>query len=163
MMKVFNSRRRRIMTVMILLAGGVVFEEWHRAGTMAHHHPATKLTDTADEAGTEFLLTNSDYAAGINLWLNPAVRRRDTEISYANFVFQSELHILPEDFDRLATRGEGGKSYPLPLTMAGKDINYSLFSVGHFKASLNLTPVKAKPADLIPTQIKPGLGGSLDF
>ena len=166
MMKAFNSRRRLIVAAAILLAGGVVFEEWHRAGTItAHHppHPAMALTDTADDAGTEFLLTNKEFAAGIDLWLNPAVRSLDTEISYANFVFQSELHILPTDFDRFATHGDDGKSHPLPLTMVDKDIIYSLFSIGKFKATLNLTPVKADPKDLIPTQIKPGLGGSLDF
>ena len=47
--------------------------------------------------------------------------------------------------------------------MVDKDIVYSLFSLGHFKATLNMTPVKARPEDLIPTQIKPGLGGSFDF
>lgn len=166
MMKAFNSRRRLLVAALILLAGGVIFEEWHRAATVMaphHPHPAMALTDTADDAGTEFLMTNSDYAAGIDLWLNPAVRTRDTEISYANFVFQSELHNSPLDFDRLVTRGDAGKSHPLPLTVIDKDVVYSLFSVGHFKATLNLTPVKAKPEDLIPTQIKPGLGGSLDF
>ena len=165
-MNVFNSRRRVIVAALILLAGGVVFEEWHHAATLpAHHfpHPATALTDTADDAGTEFLMTNKNFAAAVDLWLNPAVRTHVANISYANFVFQSELHITPLDFDRVATRGDEGKSYKLPLMVVDKDIAYGLFSIGNFRATLNLTPVKADPKDLIPTQIKPGLGGSLDF
>ncbi|MDD5140035.1 MAG: hypothetical protein PHY43_07240 [Verrucomicrobiales bacterium] len=47
--------------------------------------------------------------------------------------------------------------------MVNKDFTYALFFLGNFKANLNMTPVKAKPAGLIPTQIKPGLGGSFDF
>ena len=166
MTKVFHSRRRLIAAAIILLCGGVIFEEWHRAGTLAGHHPAhaaTELTDAADDAGTEFLLTNKNFEAGLNLWLNPAVRSRATAISYANFVFQSELHNAPLDFDRLATHGDVGNSHALPLTLVDKDIAYALFSIGSFKATLNLTPVKADPKDLIPSQLKPGLGGSFDF
>ncbi len=164
MMTVFNSRRRLILAAMILLAGGVVFEEWHRAGTFDHlPHPATQLTDTADDAGTEFLMTNQNFAAAIDLWQNPAMPTHVANVSYANFVFQSELHLSPLDFDRLAIRGDAGKSHALPVTVIDKDVVYSLFSLGHFKATLNLTPMKAKPEDLIPTQVKPGFGGSFDF
>ena len=75
MMNVFNSRRRRVVAAMILLAGGVVFEEWHRAGAVPAHHLATDLTDIADDAGTEFLMTNKNFEAAVDLWLNPAVPR----------------------------------------------------------------------------------------
>ena len=166
MMKAFNSRRRLIVTGIILLAGGVIFEEWHRASTItAHHlpHPATELTDTANDAGTEFLMTNKNFEAAVDLWQNPAVRTHAGAITYANFVFQSELNAFPVDFDRIAKRGDDWKSHALPFTMVDKDIAYALFSIGNFKATLNLTPVKADPKDLLPTQIKPGLGGSFDF
>jgi len=165
-MNLSSSRRRVVVAALILLAGGVVFEEWHRAGTITAHqppHPALALTDTADDAGTEFLLTNENFSAAVDLWQNPAVHTHVADITYANFVFQSELQLSPLDFDRLATRGDGGQSRALPLTVVDKDIIYSLFSLGKFKATLNLTPVKAKPEDLLPTQLKPGLGGSFDF
>lgn len=163
MIKVFNSRRRVLVAGIILLAGGVVFEEWHRAATIMAHHPATELVDTADDAGTEFLMTNKNFEAAVNLWQNPVVRPHAANITYANFVFQSELHMSLADFDRLATRDDAGSRTAPALTMVDKDIAYALFSVGNFKANVTLTPVKADPKDLIPTQVKPGVGGSFDF
>jgi hypothetical protein len=163
MTKVFNSRRRLIMAVSILLAGGVVFEKWHRAGTVTARYPPTDLANAPTNSSTEFVMTNKNFEANIDLWLNPGVRTHVVNISYANFVFQSELHISPLDFDRLATRGDDGRSYALPFAMVDKDIIYSLFSLGSFKATFNLTPTKARPEDLFPTQLKPGLGGSFDF
>ena len=166
MMNVFRSRSRLILAAMILLAGGVVFEEWHHAGTISGHHlphPALALADMPEDAGTEFLMTNKNFAAAVDLWQNPAIPTHVANISYANFVFQSELQLSPLDFDRLATRGDGGQSHALPLTVVDKNLVYALFSLGKFKATLNLTPVKAKPEDLLPTQLKPGLGGSFDF
>lgn len=164
MMNVFRSRHRLIVAAVILLAGGVVFEEWHRAGTHYPHeaaHLAMAVTLPTDDASTEFVMTNKDFEANVDLWLNPGVPAYDTDISYANFVFQSALH--PVDYAQLAAR-PADENNPLPfLHMVDKDITYSLFSIGNFKATLNMTPVKARPEDLFPTQLKPGLGGSFDF
>ena len=164
MMNIFRSRRRLIVAGIILLAGGVVFEEWHRAGTIAAHHdhyPPTELARAAVDASTEFVMTNKNFAANVDLWLNPGVPAYDADITYANYVFQSALR--PVDFDRLSTRVTDLNNPVSFLTMVDKDITYSLFSIGSFKATFNMTPTKAKPEDLFPTQLKPGLGGSFDF
>lgn len=161
-MNVFRSRRRLILAGIILLAGGVVFEEWHRAGTIAVHHKSpTELANPPVDVSTEFVMTNQNYEATVDLWQNPGVPVYDTDISYANFVFQSAFR--PVDFERLALPATDWKSPASFLTMVHKDIVYSLFSIGSFKATFNMTPTKAKPEDLFPTQLKPGLGGSFDF
>ena len=161
MLKVFNSRRRLIMAAIVLLVGGVVLEEWHRAGAARHHFPATNPASPVVDPVAEFTMTNKNFGATVDLWANPGVPVYDTDISYANYMFESALH--PEDFSRLATRTGNGENFTLPVTMSGKNIDYAHFSIGNFKANLTLTPTKAKPEDLFPTQFKPGLGGSFDF
>ncbi|HXI70462.1 MAG TPA: hypothetical protein VNN22_08925 [Verrucomicrobiae bacterium] len=161
MLKSFHFRRRLIAAAILLLTGGVVLEEWHRAHASRHHHPPADLTSPAVDPVGEFSMTNANYEARVDLWANPGVPVYDTDISYANYVFQSAIH--PEDFTRLATRSDHGENFTFPVTMTGNHIDYAHISIGNFKANLTLTPFKAKPEDLIPTQLKPGLGGSFDF
>ncbi|MDD5139594.1 MAG: hypothetical protein PHY43_04945 [Verrucomicrobiales bacterium] len=73
--------------------------------TVTHHYPPTKPANPAADAGTEFVMTNKDFEANVDLWLNPGVPAHDADITYANFVFQSTLR--PVDFNRLATRVTG--------------------------------------------------------
>src|SRR5882762_911810 len=153
MLKFFNSRRRLMVAAIVLLAGGVVFEEWHRAHAR-HHDPAGNLTGQAVDSVAEFSMPEINLGATVDLWANPGVPVYDTDITYANYVFQSAIH--PEDFTRLATRSDNGANFTLPMTMSGNHIDYAHFSIGNFKANLTLTPFKARPEDLIPTQLKPG-------
>lgn len=162
MTNVCNSRRLPGAAI-ILLAGGVGYEAWHHPGTLPPHYPPTDLTTPAADVRTEFVMTNQNYEANGDLWLNPGVPVYATDISYANCVFPSDRRISPMDFDQLAIPASDWNR-PAPfLTVVDKDITYPLFSIGNFKATLNLTPTKAKPDDLFPTQLKPGLGGSFGF
>jgi hypothetical protein len=162
MMNVFRSRHRLIVAVIILLAGGVVFAEWHRAVAIAaHHFPSTELTNPAVDVSTEFVMTNKNYEATVDLWLNPGVPVYDTDISYANYMFESALH--PVDYTQLPAPVTEFNNPASFVNVVHKDITYSLFTIGSFKATFNMTPTKAKPDDLFPTQLKPGLGGSFDF
>jgi hypothetical protein len=161
MLNVFHSRRRLLVAGILLLAGGVAFQQRHRATTPPHDYPPTELPEPVADVRTEFVMTNKNFAAQVDLWPNPGIPVYDTDISYANYVFQSALH--PVDFAQLAA---GVKDFngPAPYRiLAVKDPGYSLISIGTFKAGLTLTPTKAKPEDLFPTQLKPGLDGSFDF
>jgi hypothetical protein len=160
MLKFFNSRRRLIVAAIVLLAGGVVFEEWHRAHAR-HHYPPVNLPGQTVDPVAELSMPDMNFGATVDLWANPGVPVYDGDITYANYVFQSALHA--EDFTRLAARSDHGENFTLPVTMSGNHIDYAHFSIGNFKANLTLTPFKARPEDLIPTQLKPGVGGSFDF
>lgn len=161
MTKVFKFRRRWLVAGIILLAGGVVFEEWYRAATIAAHYPQTDLTHVVADNNTEFVLTNKNFSAAVDLWLNPGTLTYGADKSYADLMFKSDLR--PANFDQLVTHAPGGESYTSFLTMADKDLTYALFSIGNFKATLNMTTVKPTPQAILPTQIKTGFGGSFDF
>jgi hypothetical protein len=159
MMNVFNSRRPVIVAAIILLAGGLAHEEWLRAGNMTAHYPPVPAVPA--DAGSEFVMTNSNFAATVDLWLNPGTPAYEAARTFDNFVIESELN--QADFDRLVTRGNDGRSAASFLTFTDKNINYALFSIGNFKTTLNLTPVNPDPQAVLPDGVKPGLSGSFNF
>ena len=139
--------------------------ERHRAATPPKHPHQPELSVTVTAFTNEFDLSYKNFAAAVDLWPNHAFRTSDAEITYANYIFQSELHsTIP--LSQLAAEGFNKRTHLIMSSSTDKDFAAALFSIGdfgNFKASLNLKLVKAKPDDPIPTQIKPGFGGSLDF
>jgi len=162
--RLFNPRFRLLLAGIILLVGGIIFEEKHRAATHAHEHPATPAPAAArPPVGLEFLTTKSGLETNLNLWFNPLVENHDDNLTYARVLFQSQLSDSAMAYERMG-RSVPGENFHLPtVNVADKSLNYSLFSIGNFSASLSLTPVLASPSAIIPTEIKPGLGGSFNF
>lgn len=165
MKNIFNPRFRLLLAGIILLAGGIIFAEKHRAATLHEHRLVTpELTYTLPQDGREFVTTtNSGLETNLSLWFNPVRETHDDGLAYANVLFQSELADAAAAYDRME-RPLAGESFHLPsVNVADKSLNYSLFSIGKFSASLSLTPVLTSPSAIIPTEIKPGLGGSFNF
>jgi hypothetical protein len=162
-MKISRPRFRLILAGIILLVGGIVFEEKHRAATLnSHHIAAPELTYAVQREITDFP-ANNNFGADVNLWFNPGRQIHDDDgVAYARVLFQSELSEL-EAYERIKP-SLGDKKINLPsMNMADKSVNYSLFTIGNFTANLKLTPVLPTPQAIIPTEIKPGLGGSFSF
>jgi len=162
--KIFNPRFRLLLAGIILLVGGIIYEEKHRAATHHQTHLITaQLTYTLPPDAREFVMTNSGLTTNLNLWFNPVRETHDDGLAYANVIFQSELTDATMAYERME-RPMAGANFHLPsVNVADKSLNYSLFSIGHFSASLSLTPILTSPSAIIPTEIKPGLGGSFNF
>jgi hypothetical protein len=160
--KTFHPRLPLLLAGIILLAGGIVYEEKHRAAT-THHLQPTELAYSLPYAGAEFPATNQNFSDSANLWLNPAREIHDDDLTYARVLFQSELGDPAAAYDRVETRAADGKINLPSMDITDKSVNYSIFTIGNFTASLHLTPVLANPQSIIPTDIKPGLGGSFNF
>ena len=161
----FNPRFRLLLAGIILLVGGILFEEKHRAATHRQQHPTTpELSYALPTDGLEFVLTtNSGLETNLSLWFNPARETHNEGLAYANILFQSQLSDAAAAYERML-RPVAGENFHLPsVNVADKSLNYSLFSIGNFSASFSLTPVLASPQAILPTEIKPGLGGSFNF
>ena len=163
-MNIFNPRFRLLLAGIILLAGGIVFEGKHRAATFhGHQITAPELTYAVPYDGAEFPATNKNFSDSVNLWFNPGREIHDDSLAYGGILLQSELGSAPMVYDWTEHPDAGEKIQPSPLTVADKAVHYSLFNLGNFSATLNLTPVLATPQAIIPTEIKPGLSGSFNF
>jgi multidrug efflux pump subunit AcrB len=159
---IFHPRFRLILAAIILLAGGIVYEEKHRAATIPHITPP-ELAYSVPYDGAEFPATNENFSDRVNLWFNPAQEIHADDLTYATVILQSELGDEASAYDRVQTRVADGKINLPSVDITDKSVNYSIFTIGNFTASLHLTPVLANPQAIIPTEIKPGLGGSFDF
>jgi hypothetical protein len=161
---IFNPRFRLLLAGIILLVGGIIFAEKHHAATIKEHHLVTpELTYALPQDGRELVTTSSGLETNLSLWFNPVRESHDDGLTYASVLFQSELGDAAAAYDRME-RPVTGENFHFPsMNLADKSVNYSLFSIGKFSASLNLTPVLASPQAIIPTEIKPGMGGSFDF
>jgi len=160
-MNIFNPRFRLLLAGIILLAGGIVFEEKHRAATIPHITPP-ELAYSVPADGAEFPATNKSFSDNVNLWFNPAREIHADDLTYARVLFQSELGGAAA-YDRVENRIASRKINLPSMDVADKTVHYSLFSIGNFTASLQLTPILPTPQTIIPTEIKPGLGGSFNF
>jgi hypothetical protein len=163
-MNIFKPRSRWILAGIILLVGGIVFEEKHRAATL-HRHPIAppRLAYSLPDENAESAATNKNFSDSVSLWFNPDREIHDDDMAYASVLFQSALGNEPVVRDWTEHPDPDAKIHPSSLTVDGKTINYSIFHAGNFTATLNLTPVLPNQQAIIPTEVKPGLGGSFSF
>jgi hypothetical protein len=163
-MNISRPRFRLILAGIILLISGIIFAEKHHAATLnAHHIISPELTYTVPPDSAELSATNKSFSDSVNLWFNPAQEIHYDCMTYARVLFQSELVDTAAAYDRVETRNADRKINLPSMNIADKSVNYSLFTIGNFTANLNLTPVLPTPQAIIPTEIKPGLGGSFSF
>ena len=164
MKNIFNPRFLLLLAGIILIISGIIFAEKHRAGTLHEHHLITpELTYALPQDGREFMTTSNRVETSASLWFNPVREIHDDGLTYASVLFQSELGDAAAAYDRME-RPVAGVNFHFPsMNLADKSVNYSLFSIGKFSASFSLTPILASPQAIIPTEIKPGLGGSFNF
>jgi hypothetical protein len=164
MKNIFNPRFGLLLAGIILLVGGIIFAGKHRAATVHEHHLITPtLTYALPPDGRELVLPASTLETNVSLWFDPVREIHDDGMTYASVLFQSQLGDAAAAYDRME-KPVTGENFQFPsMNLADKSVNYSLFSIGKFSASFSLTPILASPQAIIPTEIKPGLGGSFNF
>ena len=142
----------------ILLVGGVLFEEKHRAETVKQHpHPAA-WTDP-DPAGIAVVLQSSNFSDQVDLWGDPWVETDVPDFSHAYLAFGNDLK--PASFEKFQSRRDH-ETEPV-LTVQERQVGYSLLDFGGFKLNVNLEPAYRTPEALMPTRIDPGISGSFSF
>lgn len=161
MKKIFPPRFRLILAGIILLVGGIMFEEKHRAATL-HHIVPPELTYASPANDAAVTAGNDIFSDSTNLWSTSPQEIPNDDLTYARVFFQSELGAAAA-YDRVQNRVADQKINLPSMDIADKSVNYSIFTIGNFSASLHLTPVLPNPQALIPTDIKPGVGGSISF
>ena len=164
MKNIFNPRFGLLLAGIILLVGGIIFAGKHRAATLRQQHIIKpELTYALPPDRRELVRPASSLETNVSLWFNPVRQIHDDGLTYAGVLFQSKLGDAAAAYDRIE-KPVTGENFNLPsMNLTDKSVNYSLFSIGNFSASFSLTPVLASPQAIIPTEIKPGLGGSFNF
>jgi hypothetical protein len=150
-------KRPLLLAGIILLAGGVLYEEKHRAAILYHPIVAPELAYPELEA--QSLATNGSFLDNINLWDHSRVKTDEAGLSYTSFAFQKDF--APASFERLQSN-LGGKTEPM-LTVLDREVVYALFATRDFTLTLNLKPAYSNPQALMPSHIDAGLGGSISF
>ncbi len=151
-------RRYLVMLVgIILVVGGVLFEEKHRAETFKNHIAPpeleyARLLRQPAETKTNF----ADYAS---LWGSPWTQNPDPDLAYSSLTFQKDL--VPAGSEKILVR-PGVKTEPV-LTVQDREATYAIFSGGGFKLTVNLKPAYATPDSLLPNHLDPSIGGSFSF
>jgi hypothetical protein len=145
------------LVVIILLVGGVLYEEKHRAAT-TRHSPAEPASEYPD---MDLVLNRSPshFADMVDLWNPPRVKIADTDSAFSRLMVQQDLsaaqvrpiHLRPEI-----------RVDPV-LTVADRELRYALISAGDFRLTLDLKPAFATPEALLPDHIDPGIGASFKF
>ncbi|HEY1490329.1 MAG TPA: hypothetical protein VGF90_04750 [Verrucomicrobiae bacterium] len=160
-------KRYLVLLVVVILAAGVfLFEEQHRAATVAHHI-ANLIAPPKSEAPR---LESSPVAQGNNfadytdLWGNPWKNNTDPDFVYSSLAFQKDL--ATPALDKILARPDL-KTEPV-LTVQDREAAFAIFSAAGFRLTFNLKPVYATPdaldpSHLMPSHIDPGIGGSFSF
>ena len=150
-------KRPLIFIGIILLAGGVLFEERHRAATLISHIAAPDLEYAALE--TQSLATNESFSASVNLWNNSLGTIGGAGLNYTRASFQTDL--TPASLDRLQPVSVN-KTEPV-ITVMDREVAYALFASRDFTLTLDLKPEYSNPSALMPSHIDPGIRGSFSF
>lgn len=142
----------------ILLEGGVLFEEKHRAETVKQHpHPAA-WTDP-DPAGIAEVIQSRNFSDQVDLWGDPRMKTDVPDFSYAYLAFGNDPK--PASVEKFKSRLDS-KTEPV-LTVQERQVGYSLLDFRGFKLNVNLKPAYSTPEALMPTRIDPGISGSFNF
>lgn len=150
-------KRPLVLVGIILLVGGVLFEEKHRAETFKHHIVAPELSYPELEA--QCLATNGSFSGRVNLWDNALVKSEDAHLNHASLAVQGNLN--PAGFETLQPN-PGNQSEPA-ITVLDREVTYALFASRDFTLTLNLKPEYSNPDALMPSHIDPGIRGSISF
>jgi hypothetical protein len=149
-------KRVWIFIGLILLAGGVLFEEKHRAESIKNHLPPVALRDPT---AVPVLASDSIFSGSVNLWGDPWVKTDEVRQNPASVAFPADLK--PANVEQLQSKFDY-KTEPV-LTVQDRQVAYSLFQAGGFTLTLNLKPAYANPQALLPTHVDAGIGGSFSF
>jgi hypothetical protein len=153
----FNMKRPLILAGIILLAGGVLYEEKHRAATVGHHIVAPDLSYA--ELEEQSLATNDSFSGSINLWDNPRMKIDAVGLNNTGAAFQRDL--TSASFEKIQP-ASGNETEPA-LTVLDREVVYALFAKRDFTLTLNLKPEYSAAQPLMPSHIDPGIGGSISF
>ncbi len=144
------------LIAIILLACGVLYEEYHRAETIKNHMAPVALRDPAD---APFQIRASNFSDNVDLWGDPCMKPVAVGPSYASLALQEELH--PASFEKFHARLEY-QAEPV-LTVENRQLVYSLLGGSTFNLKLNFKPAFPTPDTFIPNRITPGISGSFNF
>jgi hypothetical protein len=150
-------KRALLLAGIILLAGGVLYEEKHRAATVRHHIVAPDVSYAELEALS--LATNANFSDNINLWDNPRIKIGGAGLNYSSMAFQKDLP--PASFEKIQP-AHGDETEPA-LTVLDREVIYALFAKRDFTLTLKLKPEYSSPQALVPSHLDPGIGGSISF
>jgi hypothetical protein len=161
-----NMKRPLVLVGIILAAGVFLFEEQHRAATLAHHivnHIAPPKSEAPRLESSPVTLGNN-FAEYANLWGNPWIKNSDPDFVYSSLAFQKDLAAPASD--NILARPDL-KTQPV-LTVQDREAAFAIFSAAGFRLTFNLKPVYATPdaldpSHLMPSHIDPGIGGSFSF
>jgi hypothetical protein len=149
-------KRALVFIAMILLAGGILFEEKHRAETLKNHLPPVVLRDPSAAPETDNYTSFSDQ---VDLWGNPWAKPGDAGSSYAGLASQTNLP--PTSFDQFQSKLDYN-TQPV-MTVQDREFNYALFEAGGFTLFLDLRPTYPNPQALMPSHVDAAIGGSFSF
>ena len=152
-----NVKRPLILVGIILLAGGVVFEEKHRAATLINHIAAPDLKYSVLEV--QSLATNNTLSASVNLWNISPVKTGGAGLNYTRANFQPDL--MPASIDKFQPLPVN-KTEPV-ITVMDREVAYALFASRDFTLTLDLKPEYSSPTSFMPSHIDPGIRGSFSF
>ncbi len=152
-----NMKRPLILAGIILLAGGVLYEEKHRAATVGQHIVAPDVAYA--ELEEQSLATNISFSDSINLWDTPRIKIDAAGLNYPGSAFQRDL--MSASFENMQTAPDN-KTEPV-LTGFDREVVYALFAKKDFTLTLNLKPEYSAAQTLMPSHIDPGIGGSISF
>jgi hypothetical protein len=151
-------KRAWLIIGIILLLGGVVFEEKHRAETVKKHTFPAISTEQDPEEDT-YLIPKSNFSGQVDLWGDPWVKTDDPDLTYASLAFKNGLK--EASIEKFQARPDNGAE-PV-LTVLDRQVAYALFELGGVKLKFNLKPAFPNPEALLPTRLDPSITGSFSF
>jgi hypothetical protein len=148
-------KRVWLSIAVILVAGGVLFAEKHRAQPVQNHLPPVILQDPAQ---VPYLTGGNIFSGKIDLWGNPWAKTENVRPAYSSFPQKEFKPVNLENFQpKLDVKNES------VVTVQDREVAYALFEVGGFTLTVNLKPGYANPQALMPTRLNAGIGGSFSF
>jgi hypothetical protein len=149
-------KRAWVFIGIILLVGGILFEEKHRAETIKNHLPPVVL---GDPAAAPYVVWDNNFSDYVDLWGDPKVKTSHADSGYASFVFENDPKTA--SFEKFQSKLDY-EAAPV-ITMQDREVAYALFQAGSFTLKLNLKPAYPNPEAILPTRIDASLGGSFSF
>jgi hypothetical protein len=149
-------KRAWVFIGIILLVGGILFEEKHRAETIKNHLPPVVL---GDPAAAPYMVRGNNFSDYVDLWGDPWVKTAHADSGYASLVFENDPKTA--SFEKFQSKLDY-EAAPM-ITVQDREVAYALFQAGSFTLKLNLKPAYPNPEAILPTRIDASLGGSFSF